>query len=135
MVGRSILNTFMGMNLSKKLEITGLIFLLISFGWECVSLDLRNNKTEDYLSVINHKVDLLWENELTKFSHSNTTGMAMGVDIGAVNKQWETHEEFRRNYTMADNQIEVCDWIQLILYVLGSGLIIMSKCLNNDKER
>lgn len=125
------------MTLNRRLEIIGLILLLFSFGLECISIDLKYNKIEDFLSAINHKIDLLWENELANFSKNNTTDMAMGVDIDSVNKYWEPHEKFRKNYVKANDQIGICDLIQILLYVIGSSLIIMSKCIIDEegKER
>lgn len=121
-------------NIVRRLESIGLALLLIAFGWECLTQRLEQDKTEGLAIDLHEKIDNLWAciySEFTQSPANNTTSISM-VDMNVINENWEYSDgELRENYKSLNDDNTLLGYIRIVLYVIGSLLVIVAKWNNN----
>ncbi len=112
----------------KYLEVVGLCFLLIAFGWETFErkADDISNTGEWY--IVNQKLDQVWgaEKALCETVRCDQYKGSISIDFNSW-PQWTQLEDVK-------NQRECFQVIRIILYILGSLFIIYGKFFSIKKQ-
>lgn len=117
----------------KKIEALGLIILLISFGWQIIESNSSSLSREVDLYHINQKIDAIWSVLSAEYiqDHSNETNSYKSVNINAYEKSWMDWGKMKKDKEYLNNQLRIFMWIRILLYLIGSIMIIYPKLKNN----
>ena len=118
-------------------EILGLILLLLSFGLECFSQRMEYHRTEGMILELHEKVDRLWADEYMEFTRSdeNKTTSSFYMDHNYTNESWKyVGSQLNNDFESVVSQSEISGKIRIVLYVLGSILVILSKIRYRDES-
>lgn len=120
-----------------EFEIVGLILLLLSFGSECFSQRMEYHRTEGLMLELHEKVDRLWADEYMELTRSdeNKTTSSFYMDYNATNESWKyVGSQLNNDFESVVSQSEISGQIRMVLYVLGSILVILSKIRYRDES-
>lgn len=116
-------------SLFRWLEPLGLALLLISFGWQCLEEHIRQAKYEGYIYEMNEKIIAIWDGIYDEALHSEryhgSTTIAVNYDV--LNKSVKYWEEVQEGMETIAHQESLFFYIRILLYVVGSILIISAK--------
>lgn len=117
-------------------ETIGLALLLIAFGWQCFEEQSSQMKMEGYLYELHENIFAIWECEYDEALRSDRyNGKAMStVDYDALNNHVKDWGKIKKELTNIEDQTAFFFWIRVVLYIVGSILIIMAKKPNIDRE-
>lgn len=121
----------MGMNKKHKnyLEPIGLLLLLAAFGWQCWEEQANQLKYEAYIYDLNQKVDAIWsgvyDEALRSERYHGTASVAVNYD--SLNSRFKVWNEAQEEYKTLNGQLSFFFWCRLVLYVLGSYLVILAR--------
>ncbi len=119
----------------KWFEPAGLILLLVSFGWQCLEEHSAQMKTDAYILEINEKLLFIWDGIYDEAIRSDRyDGKAMvWVNYDSHNQSMKTWEQTQKELSDISKQKELFGSIRMVLFVIGSLLVILSKipCLKN----
>ena len=118
-------------------EPIGLILLLVAFGWQCLDEHSQQIKMESYLYETNEKLVAIWEGVYDEALHSeryngNTT---VSVNYDVLDKNFKYWNEVKNGMSTLDKQSDFFSLIRVVLYVLGSILIIVAKLPKKIEQR
>lgn len=110
-------------------EPIGLFLLLAAFGWQCLDEQSQQMKMEGYLYETNEKLLAIWEGVYDEALHSERyTGEAtVVVNYDAVNDHFKDWNEVKMGMSTLEKQSDLFFLIRVMLYALGSILIIAAK--------
>lgn len=116
-------------------EPVGLILLLFAFGWQCLAEHAAQMKTEGYILEINEKLLFIWDGIYDEALHSDRyDGNAMvWVNYDSHNQSMKTWGQTQKELSVISKQKELFGTIRIVLFVIGSVLVILSKtpCLKD----
>ena len=118
-------------------EILGLILLLLSFGLECFSQRMEYHRAEGMILELHEKVDRLWADEYMEYTSSdeNKTTSSFYMDHNSTNENWKyVGSQLNNDFESVESQSEISGKIRIVLYVLGSLLVILSKIRYRDES-
>lgn len=117
--------------LKRWFEPIGLAFLLAAFGWQCMDEHSQQMKMEGYLFETNEKLMAIWEGVYDEALHSDRyKGKAtVAVNYDALNGHIKDWNQVKVDMANLDSQANQFFWIRVVLYGLGSLLIIVAKWL------
>ena len=117
------------------MEPIGLALVLFSFGWQCFEDHSIQTRTKGYFYDLNDRVNAIWssvyDEALDSERYKGET--VMSVDYDSLNAQFKDWNEVKKEYALVERQANIFFWIRLVLYALGSIMIILSKVLNIKK--
>jgi len=120
----------------KWFEPVGLILLLFSFGWQCLEEHSAQMKTDGYILEINEKLLFIWDGIYDEAIHSDRyNGQAtVWVNYDSLNQSMKTWEQTQKELSTISKQTDLFGTIRIVLFVIGSILVILSKipCLKNE---
>lgn len=111
------------------LEPIGLALLLFAFGWQCLEEHSNQVKYEGYICELNKKLTNIWDGVYDEAIHSERyKGRAsVWVNYDSHNQSMGSWEEIQENFDGLNGQSSFCFWMRVVLYVLGSSLVICAK--------
>lgn len=111
------------------LEPLGLALLLISFGWQCLEEHSYQMKIEGYVYELNEKMLAVLESVYDEAVHSDRYhGKAMvSVNYDALYTQMKDWQQMQEELKTIEKQADFSFWMRVVLYVIGSSLVIMAK--------
>ena len=113
----------------RWLEPIGLALVLSSFGWQCLEEHSRQTRIDGYFSELNSRVNAIWtavyDEALDSERYKGET--VLSVDYDALNTQFKEWKDANTDYSLVEYQSQLFFRIRVVLYVLGSVLIIVSK--------
>jgi hypothetical protein len=126
------------MKTHQILEIVGLILLLVSVGWELfftISLELIEKAIE--ANRIHEKLDQLRDRQLQlqrhldfRFHEQHTGVSVHGVPLS---EDWN-HSASEKSLERVTHQHETFRRIKLILFIIGSGALILAKTVEYSSQ-
>ncbi len=121
----------------KWFEVTGLFLLLAAFGWQCLDEHSKQAKMEGYFYETNEKLYAIWEGVYDEALHSDRYhgNATVAVNYDSFHAQFKDWNQVKEGMETLDHQSKVFFWIRVVLYVLGSFLIIVSKWPKTTKDR
>lgn len=126
-------NSKMKMFIKKRIqwfEPIGLFFLLIAFGWQCGQEFNARRKTENYMYEISNNLYYIWkgvyDNALDSEQYTGNAMFYLNYDI--VDKEVKPYEEIMREQERYNKRAARYFAFRILLYFIGSALIIISKC-------
>ena len=110
-------------------EPIGLLLLLFAFGWQCFEESSSQMKTECILLETNEKLNAIWGGVYDEALHSDRYHgeAATIVNYDAVNQSIKDWGQIQRELEDVSKQGEFFFWMRVLLYCIGSILIILSK--------
>ena len=120
-------------DMTKKIirwfEPIGLALLLAAFGWQCLDEHSNQMKMEGYLYETNEKLVAIWEGVYDEALHSDRyKGKAtVAVNYDVLNTQVKDWNQVKKEMATLDRQANMFFWIRIVLYGLGSIMIIVAK--------
>lgn len=123
----------------QGLEPIGLCLLLGSFGWQCFEDHSNNAVYEDYVYHIYEKLDAIWNISYEEYLHSDyyqNECMKRGKSMSLI---WVNHDhaskEIFKDWSATKEELHCIESqkkfgkkCRIVLYALGSIMIIGSKC-------
>ena len=118
-------------------EPIGLFLLLAAFGWQCLDEQSQQMKMEGYLYETNEKLVAIWEGVYDEALHSERyNGKAtVVVNYDALNNHIKDWNEVKMGMSTLEKQSNLFFLIRVMLYVLGSILIIAAKWPKRNIQR
>lgn len=118
-------------------EPIGLFLLLAAFGWQCLDEQSQQMKIEGYLYETNEKLLAIWEGVYDEALHSERyNGKAtVVVNYDAVNDHFKDWNEVKMGMSTLEKQSDLFFLIRVMLYALGSILIIAAKWPKKNIQR
>lgn len=113
----------------QYLEPIGLAILLIAFGWQCWEEHANEIKHEGYVYELDQKLTSIWSGIYDEALNSERyNGKAMvWVNYDALNQSMKDWNDIQASFKRLNRQTTVFFWIRVVLYVLGSVLVISGK--------
>ena len=113
----------------KRLEPLGLILLLVAFGWQCLAEQSKQVKYEGYIYEMSQKLDAIWLGVYDEALHSDRYhGKALvSTNYDALNGLVRDWQQIQESFGQLNAQGSLFFKIRVILYVLGSFLVIAAK--------
>lgn len=113
----------------KWLEPLGLILLLVAFGWQCLAEHSKQVKYEGYIYEMSQKLDAIWLGVYDEALHSDRYhGEALvATNYDALNGLVRDWQQIQKSFGQLNAQGSLFFKIRVILYVLGSFLVIAAK--------
>lgn len=120
-----------------RLEGLGLLFLLLAFFMQCCTEHVDSKMQSDHLEMLHEKLDYIWYSALEEYvnSEQNTTGMGVFIERKLVFDNWLWYDELEKEFSKDSFWYNIVDWGRIILYVIGSALVLMSKLSSNNYLR
>ncbi len=117
----------------KWLEPLGLAFLLFAFGWQCLEERSSQIKTEGILLEINEKLIAVWAGVYDEALNSDRYhGEAVvSVNYDAYNRSIKDWGQIQQELSVVSEQETFSFWVRVVLFIIGSVLIIVSKFPGN----
>lgn len=124
-------------NAIRWFEPFGLAVLLAAFGWQCLDEHSIQMKMEGYLYETNEKLVAIWEGVYDEALHSDRyKGKAtVAVNYDVLNTQVKDWNQVKKEMSTLDRQANLFFWIRVVLYGLGSILIIVAKWPKSVEKR
>lgn len=113
----------------KYLEPIGLAILLVAFGWQCWEEHANQIKYEGYVYELDQKLMRIWSGIYDEALKSERySGKAMvWVNYDALNQSMKDWNDIQASLKRLNRQTTVFFWVRVVLYVLGSVLVISGK--------
>lgn len=110
-------------------EPIGLALLLISFGWQCMEERTYQMKYEGYIYELNQNIMSIWSGVYDEALHSDRyKGEAMvWVNYDVINRSMNDWGQIQEEFKQINKQESFFFWSRVVLYLLGSSLIIWGK--------
>ncbi|HXD94355.1 MAG TPA: hypothetical protein VNX01_14210 [Bacteroidia bacterium] len=91
---------------SQKLEGTGLILLLISFGWQVFQQDISDLAKEQQDCQIHEKLDHLWFilGDLYTHSSANNSSSITQSDFDVISRNWKYWADLQKERERVESQ-------------------------------
>lgn len=123
------LKLFNGNKVIRWFEPLGLSLLLFAFGWQCLQEQASQLKTEGLLLETNEKLISIWSAEYDEALRSERyTGKSVtSVNYDALNESIKYWDDIKKEQTTVSNQESFFFWMRVVLFIIGSALIIISK--------
>lgn len=117
-----------------RLEGFGLLFLLLAFFMQCCTEHVDSKMQSEHLKMLHEKLDYIWYSELDEYVNSerSKTGMGSYLDRKFVWDSWVWYDELKKEFSNDNFWYNIVDWGRIILYIIGSALVLMSKLCSND---
>ena len=117
-----------------RLEGFGLLFLLLAFFMQCCTEHVDSKMQSDHLEMLHEKLDYIWYSELDEYvnSEENNIGMGSCLNRKLVFDNWVWYDELEKEFSNDSFWYNIVDWGRIILYVIGSALVLMSKLCSNN---
>lgn len=118
-------------------EPIGLFLLLIAFGWQCMDEHSQQMKMEGYLYETNEKLVAIWNGVYDEALHSEryNGNATVAVNYDALNNHIKYWNEVKKEMSTLEKQSNLFSLIRVVLYVLGSILIIAAKWPKKTEQR
>lgn len=118
-----------GKRIKHWFEPVGLTFLLVAFIWQCCEEHSNQMKIDGYVYELNEKLIAVWEGVYDEALHSDRYhGKAIvWVNYDALNSHIKEWEQMTDDFSTLNRQAAFFFYFRLVLYVLGSILIISAK--------
>lgn len=118
----------------RWLEPIGLMLLLFAFGWQCLEERTAQIKTEDLLYETNEKLIAIWDGVYDEALHSDRYHgeASVWVNYDAHNQMMKDWGQIQKELGVVSKQEALFFWIRVVLFVIGSVLIIVSKIPRNN---
>lgn len=117
-----------------KLEGWGLLCLLLAFFMQCCTEHVDSKMQSEHLEMLHEKLDYIWYSEFDEYvnNRQNNTGMGSYLDRKFVFEKWVWYDELEKEFSYDNLCYTIVDWGRIILYIIGSVLVLMSKlCPDN----
>lgn len=117
-----------------KLEGWGLLCLLLAFFMQCCTEHVDSKMQSEHLEMLHEKLDYIWYSEFDEYvnNRQNNTGMGAYLDRKFVFEKWVWYDELEKEFSYDNLCYTIVDWGRIILYIIGSVLVLMSKlCPDN----
>jgi len=112
----------------NRLEGLGLIVILGSFLWQLIETDLRNVEQETEYYRLHEKIDNFWSVYANDYANRNpTSGVLTRTDFKYIFDKWKIYSESLKENRELSSQIQISTWIRVVLFVIGSVLLIIPK--------
>lgn len=113
------------------IEALGLILLLFSFGWECVE-DYNDRSFDDtWRYDTSAVIDVICSSEMDEAFHNEDRSKGHNtlyvVNYDDAFQQYNSHNYADTFNQRNNNTIDISAYIRIVLYVIGSVLVIVSK--------
>lgn len=124
------------------IEGIGLLLLLFSFGWQCWEESDKEDLQEYELRVLHEKIDHLWNSEYHKYIYSseyNDNPIRDGkvylssMNYISINQSWQHFDKMKELENSFPKDIRINSIIRVLLYVIGSMLILFPKLFPDSK--
>lgn len=117
------------LRLKQYLEPIGLALLLFAFGWQCFEERAREIKYDGYIYELDKKLENNWSVVYDEALHSDRYKgqAAVYVDIDVLNQSMRDWQQIQNSFNQLDNQMSFFFWVRVVLYLLGSYLVILAK--------
>lgn len=111
-------------------EPIGLIFLLVAFGLQCWQEHSTQRKTENYCYEIINTQYYIWKGVYDKALDSDQYGgkTMFYLNYDVVDKIIKPWEDVKKELESINKQATNSFRIRIVLYIIGSVLVIISKC-------
>lgn len=110
-------------------EPIGLTFILFAFGWQCLEVHSNQTRIDGYFYDLNNNVNAIWnavyDEAIVSDRYNGKTVMSVNYD--ALNEQFKEWQDVKENYSLVEHHARMFFWIRVVLYAMGSVLIIASK--------
>ena len=119
----------------NRIESIGLIFLLISFGWQTLENSSKSSSAEVDIYQINEKLDSIWFLLSEIYSHSDLNNTSTITRAGFANlmTEWKGWAKLKTEKAKVEEQETVFFCLRLLLYAVGSIMLIVPKLLYSTK--
>lgn len=110
-------------------EPIGLLLLLFAFGWQCFEESSSQMKTEYILLETNEKLIAIWAGVYDEALHSDRYHgeAATMVNYDAFNRSIKDWNQIQSELKDVSKQGSFFFWMRVLLYCIGSVLIIVAK--------
>lgn len=110
-------------------EPIGLALLLFAFGWQCMEEHTYQMKYEGYIYELNQNIMSIWSGVYDEALHSDRyKGEAMvWVNYDVINRSMNDWGQIQEEFKQINKQESFFFWSRVVLYILGSSLIILGK--------
>ena len=111
------------------MEPIGLMMLLFAFGWQSLEEHSYQIKYEGYIYELNENIMSIWSGVYDEALHSDRyKGEAMvWVNYDILNRSMKDWKQIKEEFQQIDKQASFFFWSRVVLYLLGSLLIIYGK--------
>lgn len=113
----------------NKLEGIGLILILLAFGWQVFEEDIHvlSSTTDKY--QLHEKLDAIWMLLVDEHFEVNEreTFPAISTNVDLINKNWKYWSEIVEEKERITYQSKVVSTIRILLYLIGSVMLILPK--------
>lgn len=115
--------------MSRWFEPVGLTLLFLSFGWQCMEEHTNQMKMEGYVYELNEKMLCIWDGIYDEALRSDRYNgkVVVSVNYDALNTQMRDWNQVKKSFLTLDRQTNTFFWIRVVLYMLGTFLIIVVK--------
>jgi len=118
--------------LLSYLEIIGIFLILVAFCWQQFETDSETLSYEVDLYQIHDKLDALWGVIADDYAHrySNDIKSLVSSNFDFILANWKYWSQMKNEKMNVDSQRESAKLFRIILYILGSCLILIRKYLD-----
>ena len=115
--------------ISQWFELVGLVLLLFSFGWQCLEEHTNQKIMEGYVYELNEKIFCVWEGIYDEALHSDryNGNATVSLNYDALNTQIRDWKQVKSSSSTFNKQENTFFSIRVVLYTLGTLLIIVAK--------
>lgn len=111
-----------------------MLCLLLAFFMQCCTEHVDSKMQSEHLEMLHEKLDYIWYSEFDEYvnNRQNNTGMGSYLDRKFVFEKWVWYDELEKEFSYDNLCYTIVDWGRIILYIIGSVLVLMSKlCPDN----
>jgi hypothetical protein len=120
---------------SNRLEGWGLILILGSFLWQLIENDLTNISESGEYYRLHSKLDAIWYVYSHDYiSRNPDTGISFDISFKAFFDNWKIYSQILKETKQLSNQIDVTLYIRVLIFIIGSILVIIPKFSTLKKE-
>ncbi|MBU1657730.1 hypothetical protein KKG72_01585 [bacterium] len=128
------------MKIIKRLELTGLILILISSFSQLFLLNLSSTITNNSIRYkIEKKIDMIYNASISNYQKLHPEVTEVNIWTNPISFREYTKAEDDTSFKMTSNQTEIISYIVGIFFIIGSGLLLLAKyrelkLINGTKE-
>lgn len=116
------------------LEGWGLLCLLLAFFMQCCTEHFDSKMQSEHLEMLHEKLDYIWYSDFDEHvnSEQNNTSMGSYLNRKFVFEKWIWHDELEEEFSNDNLWYTIADRGRIILYVIGSILVLVSKLCSDE---
>jgi hypothetical protein len=110
-------------------EPVGLFLLLLSFGWQCFEVHSAGRRTDSYVYELNEKLIAIWSAEYDQALKSDRyhSNALVSVNYDVLNRSIKDWNQIQNELNTISKQSNLAFYARLVLYILGSVLVLLTK--------